>query len=88
MYAHLDVWVNSGSKDDIGELGIDATFTIDPEGKKKIGVSMTTYLDGSYGGFSLEEWLKLDGKTYPIGTPIWSDWGNQIDILINPEQGK
>lgn len=88
MYAHLDVWVNSGSKDDIGELGIEATFTSDPEGKDKIGVSMTTYLEDSYGGFSLEEWLKLDGKTYPIGTPIWSDWGNQIDILINPKQGK
>lgn len=87
MYDHLNVWVNTGSKDDIGELGIDTTLTSDPEGKKKIGVSMTTYLDGSYGGLSLEEWVKLDGKTYPIGTPIWSDWGNQIDILINPKQG-
>ena len=58
------------------------------EGKNKVGISMTTYLEDSYGGFSLEEWLKLDGKTYPIGTPIWSDWGNQIDILINPKQGK
>lgn len=88
MYAHLNVWVNAGSKDDIGELGIDATFTSDPEGKNSIGVSMTTYLEDSYGGLSLEEWVKLGGKTYPIGTPIWSDWGNQIDILINPKQGK
>ena len=54
MYAHLNVWVNTGSKDDIGELGIDATFTSDPEGKNKIGVSMTTYLEDSYGGLSLE----------------------------------
>lgn len=88
MYAHLNVWVNSGSKDDIGELGIDATFTSDPEGKNKIGVSMTTYLDGSYGGLSLEDWVKLDGKTYPIGTPIWSDWNKDLDILINPNAGK
>ena len=77
----------SGSKGDIGEIGIDTTLTSDPEGKNRIGVSMTTYLDGSYGGLSLEEWLKLDGKTYPIGTPIWSDWGKDLDILIDPKQG-
>lgn len=87
MYAHLDVWVNSGSKYDIGEIGIEATLTSDPEGKNTIGVSMTTYLEGTYdGGPSLEEWVEMDGKTYPIGTPIWSDWHKQIDILIDPKQ--
>lgn len=92
MYAHLDVWVNSGDEDEIengiGEIGIDTIFTSDPEGKNNIGVSMTTYLEGDWGGLTMKEWLNLDGKTYPVGTLIWTDWGNQIEILIDPKQGK
>lgn len=87
MYAHLDVWVNSEDENGIGEIGIGTTFTSDPEGKHKIGVSMTTYLDEPW-ELSFEEWLKLGGKTYPIGTPIWSDWHKDIEILINPKRGK
>lgn len=92
MYAHLDVWVNSEDEGGIGELGVDVTFTSDPEGKHKIGVAMFTYLsfewDDTYAGLTAEEWVKLGGKTYPIGTPIWTDWGKEIIILIDPKQGK
>lgn len=92
MYAHLSAWVNSGDEDEIekgiGEIGIDTTFTHDPEGKNPVGASMTTYLAGSWGGLTMKEWLDLDGKTYPVGTPIWTDWGNQIEIRIDPKQGK
>lgn len=92
MYAHLDVWANSEDEDGIGEVGVDVTFTSDPEGKRKIGVAMFTYLDfewdDTYAGLTAEEWVKLDGKTFPIGTPIWTDWGKEIIILIDPKQGK
>lgn len=89
MYAHLSVWVNTGDEDDPYEIGIDTTFTRDPEGKNNIGVSMTTYIEGDdWGGLTMKEWLNLDGKTYPIGTPIWVDGGNRIEILIDPKQGK
>lgn len=88
MYAHLDVWVNGDDEDDPYEIGIDTTFTHDPEGKNNVGASMTIYLNESYGGLTLKEWLKMDGKTYPVGTPIWTDWGNLIEILIDPKQGK
>lgn len=89
MYAHLNVWVNSGDEDDPYEIGIDTAFTSDPEGKNNIGVSMTTYIEGDdWGGVTLKEWLELDGKTYLVGTPIWTDWGNRIEILIDPKQGK
>ena len=89
MYAHLSVWVNTGNEDDPYEIGIDTTFTSDPEGKNNIGVSMTTYIEGDdWGGLTMKEWLNLDGKTYPIGTPIWVDGGNRIEILIDPKQGK
>lgn len=89
MYAHLNVWVNTGDENDPYEIGIDTTITHDPEGKNNIGVSMTTYIEGDdWGGLTMKEWLKLDGKTYPIGTPIWVDGGNRIEILIDPKQGK
>ena len=93
MYAHLNVWVNSGDEDEIengiGEIGIDTIFTHDPDGKNNIGVSMTTYIEGDdWGELTMKEWLKLDGKTYPVGTPIWADGGNRIEILIDPKQGK
>lgn len=92
MYANLSVWVNSGDEDGIGEIGIDAFFTSDPEGKNKIGVSMSTYLDfeqeDTYSGLTAKDWLKMDGKTCPIGTPIWTDWHKEIEILINPNAGK
>jgi hypothetical protein len=88
MYAHLNVWVNSGDEDDPHEIGIDATFTNDPEGKNPAGASMATYLAGDWGGLTMKEWLKLDGKTYPVGCPIWTDWGNRIEILIHPKRGK
>lgn len=88
MYARLDVWVNGDDEDDPHEIGIDATFTHDPEGKNPVGASMTTYLAGSWGGLTMKEWLELDGKTCPVGTPIWTDWGNQIEIHIDPKQGK
>ena len=92
VYAYLSVWVNSEDEGGIGELGVDVTFTSDPEGKRKIGVAMFTYLgfewDDTYAGFTAEEWVKLDGKTFPIGTPIWTDWGKEITILIDPKQGK
>lgn len=87
MYAHLNVWANTEGKDGVGAIKIVTTFTSDPEGKHKIGVSMTTYLDEPW-ELSTEEWLKMDGKTYPIGTPIWSDWHKDIEILINPKRGK
>lgn len=92
MYAHLNVWVNSGDEDEIengiGEIGIDAIFTNDPEGKNPVGASMTTYLEGGWGGLTMKEWLNLDSKTYPVGNLIWTDWGNRIEILIDPKQGK
>lgn len=89
MYAHLNVWVNTGDEDDPYEIGIDTTFTSDPEGENSIGASMTTYIEGDdWGGLTMKEWLKLDGKTYLVGTPIWTDWGNRIEILIDPKQGK
>lgn len=89
VYAYLSVWVNTGDEDDPYEIGIDTTFTRDPEGKNNIGVSMTTYIEGDdWGGLTMKEWLNLDGKTYPIGTPIWVDRGNRIEILIDPKQGK
>ena len=87
MYAHLNVSANTKDEDGSGVVEINTTFTSDPEGKHNIGVSMTTYLDEPW-ELSTKEWLKMDSKTYPIGTPIWSDWHKDIEILINPKRGK